>query len=72
MCLIVSARSRLMYLCPSSGVAHIAVVRKPTAATGHFIIHHLEVSTIDLTRCSRRSEAVTLPVALPIPPQSLS
>ena len=48
MCLTVSARSRLMYLCPSSGVAPMAVVTKPTAVTGHFIIHHLEVSTIDL------------------------
>ena len=72
MCLIVSARSRLTYLCPSSGVAPIAAVKKPAAATGHFIIHHLEVSTIDLTRCNRRSEAVTWSVALPIPSQSLS
>ena len=72
MSLTVSARSRLMYLCLPSGVAPIAVVRKPTAATGYFIAHHLEVSIIDLTRCSRRSEAVTLSVALPLPSQSLS
>ena len=50
MCFTVSARSRLMYLCPPSGVAPMAVVKKPTAATGHFIIHHLEVSTIDRTQ----------------------
>ena len=71
MCLIVMARSRLMYLCPSSGVAPNAVARKPTAATGYFIIHHLEVSTIELTRCSTRSEVVTLSAALSSPSQSL-
>ena len=72
MCLTVTARSRLMYLCPSSGVAPNAVVRKPSAATGHFIIHHLEVSTIERTRCSKRSEAVTLSDARSSPSQSLS
>ena len=72
MCLTVMARSRLVYLCPSSGVAPNAVVRKPTAATGHFITHHLEVSTIEHTRCKRRSEAATLPDARSSPPQSLS
>ena len=56
MCLTVTARSRLMCLCPSSGAAPNAVVRKPTTATGHFIIHHLEVSTIDRARYSRRSD----------------
>ena len=71
MLLIVIARSRLVYLCPSSGVAPNAVVRKPTAATGHFTIHHLEVSTTDLTRCNRRSELVTLSAALSNPSQSL-
>ena len=72
MCLAVIARSRLTNFCPSSGVAPKAVVRKPTAATGHFIIHHLEVYTIDFTRCNRRSEAATLPAALSSPSQSFS
>jgi hypothetical protein len=39
-----------MYLWPPSCVVPNAVVKKPTAATGHFIIHHLEVSTIDRIR----------------------
>ena len=72
MCLTVMARSRLMYLCPSPGVVPNAVIRKPTAATGYFIIHHLEVSTTERTRCKRRSEAATLPDARSSPLQSLS
>ena len=72
LCFIMSARSRRTYLCPASGVVPRAIVRKPTAATGHFIIHHLEVSTIDRIRWSMRREATTLSVALPIPSQSLS
>ena len=72
MCLIMTRRNRRTCSCQSSGKAPIAVVRKPTAATGHFSVHHREVPTIALTLRRGLNDACTLSAARSIPSQSLS